>query len=165
MTLAEDFEDFIKLLNTHQVQYMVVGGYALTFHGKPRYTGDLDIWIAISAENASRLIQVIKDFGMASLGFQKEDFLRPGYISQIGYPPLRIDILNVIDGVSFEEAYQNKQTIIEGDLQIAYIGLDDLLANKLASGRKRDLDDVKAIRNIVPETKTKALKNRKGPKL
>jgi predicted nucleotidyltransferase len=164
MTLAKDFEDFIKLLNDHDVQYMVVGGYALGFHGKPRYTGDLDIWIGISEDNAGKLIRVINDFGMASLGFTKEDFLRPGFVTQIGYPPLRIDILNAIDGIGFEEAYQNKQTITEDDLVIAYIGLNDLLANKIASGRKRDIDDIKAIKKIVPKNET-ATRKKKGPRL
>ena len=109
MTLAQDFEDFVKLLNKHKVAYMVVGGYALAFHGKPRHTGDLDIWINISEENAKRMLQVLKDFGMSSLGFQKEDFLKPGYVTQIGYPPLRIDILNNIDGVEFSEAVQKME--------------------------------------------------------
>ena len=107
MTLAKDFEDFIRLLNKHGVRYMIVGGYALAFHGKPRYTGDIDIWIGISEQNAVNLLHAIEDFGLASLGFVEEDFLREGYISQIGRPPLRIDILNGIDGVVFDEASKN----------------------------------------------------------
>lgn len=94
MTLTKDFEEFVGLLNRHRVDYMVVGGYALAFHGKPRHTGDLDIWINISDENAERMLQVLRDFGMGALGFKTADFLKPGYITQIGYPPLRIDILN-----------------------------------------------------------------------
>src|ERR1700753_1612066 len=100
MTLEKDFEDFVALLNTHQVDYMVVGGYALAFHGIPRHTGDLDIWIDVSNSNAEKMCAVITDFGMASLGIQKSDFLKKGIITQIGYPPLRIDILNEIDGVT-----------------------------------------------------------------
>jgi predicted nucleotidyltransferase len=160
MTLAKDFEEFVILLNKHNVEYMVVGGYAMAFHGKPRYTGDLDIWIGISEDNAGKLINVIADFGMASLGFEKADFLQPGYVSQIGYPPLRIDILNAIDGVGFEEAYKNKQTLEEGDLKIAYIGLNDLLTNKQASGRKRDIDDVKEIKKITPKQENEPRKRR-----
>src|ERR1700744_2458440 len=105
MTLDKDFEDFVVLLNKHKVDYMVVGGYALAFHGKPRHTGDLDIWIDISDTNAERMCLVINDFGMSSLGMHKEDFLQAGIITQIGYPPLRIDILNEIDGVVFKESY------------------------------------------------------------
>jgi len=149
MTLAEDFEDFIKLLNRHKVEYMVVGGYALAFHGKPRHTGDLDIWINISEDNALRMLEVIDDFGLQSLGFQKEDFLTEGLISQIGYPPLRIDLLNLIDGVTFKEALRDMQKIeLDNDLTINYIGLNDLIKNKQASARKQDLTDVKTLQKL-----------------
>lgn len=161
MTLAKDFEDFVKLLNRFEVEYMVVGGYAMAFHGKPRFTGDLDIWINISEDNAEKLLQVITEFGLASLGFRKEDFLESGYISQIGYPPLRIDILNSIDGVEFNEAFGNRQKLVEGDLEISYIGLNELIRNKLASGRKQDIQDVREIKKAVPKQGQK----RKGRKL
>ncbi|WP_290795950.1 nucleotidyltransferase [Flavihumibacter sp. UBA7668] len=150
MILAKDFEDFIRLLNKYQVEYMVVGGYAMAFHGKPRYTGDLDIWINISDENADKMMEVIKAFGLASLGFVKEDFMEEGYISQIGYPPLRIDLLNTIDGVDFNAAFENRQKIIADDLEITFIGLQELLANKIASGRKMDIEDIKEIKKIIP---------------
>lgn len=149
MTLAEDFEDFVKLLNRHKVEYMVVGGYALAFHGKPRHTGDLDIWINISEDNALRMLEVIGDFGLQSLGFKKEDFLTEGLISQIGYPPLRIDLLNLIDGVTFKEALPDMQKIeLDNDLTINYIGLNDLVKNKQASARRQDLTDVKTLQKI-----------------
>jgi predicted nucleotidyltransferase len=147
MTLEKDFEDFIKLLNKHNVAYMVVGGYALAFHGKPRHTGDLDIWIGISEDNAANMLKVIRDFGMASLGLGKEDFLRPGYVTQIGYPPLRIDVLNSIDGIEFSDAIQNTQKVILDDgLDVTYIGLKDFIANKEASGRSQDIADVEEIK-------------------
>jgi predicted nucleotidyltransferase len=148
MNLEKDFEDFVKLLNQHEVDYMIVGGYALAFHGKPRHTGDLDIWIAISDINANKMTEVIHDFGMASLRLQKSDFLQAGLITQIGYPPLRIDILNEIDGIGFEEAYQNKAIIDIDGLNINYIGLDDLIKNKISSGRHQDISDVVALRKI-----------------
>ncbi|MES2828086.1 MAG: nucleotidyltransferase [Bacteroidota bacterium] len=155
MTLAEDFEDFIKLLNQHHVEYMVVGGYALAFHGKPRHTGDLDIWINVSEENANRMLQVICDFGLKSLGFQKEDFLTEGLISQIGYPPLRIDVLNIIDGVEFNDALLNMQKIeLENDLTINYIGLSELIKNKQVSGRRQDLTDVKTLQKLNKSKKS-----------
>lgn len=150
MTLSQDFEDFIRLLNAHQVDYMVVGGYALAFHGKPRHTGDLDIWIRISEENAAKMLKVMKDFGFASLKLKKEDFLQDNLVNQIGYPPLRIDIIGEIDGVKFDEAYENHQKIIlDDDYEINYIGLGDFLTNKQASGRKRDLLDVKDIKKLM----------------
>jgi hypothetical protein len=154
MILAQDFEDFVKLLNKKQVEYMIVGGYALAFHGKPRHTGDLDIWINISEENAEKMLEVLNDFGLSSMQFAKEDFMKQGYISQIGYPPLRIDILNSIDGIEFHEAQKKMQKMqIEHDLFINYIGSDDFIKNKLASGRSQDLTDIKEIQ------KKQAVKN------
>jgi predicted nucleotidyltransferase len=163
MILAQDFEDFVKLLNHHQVEYMVVGGYALAFHGKPRNTGDLDIWINISGKNATRMLKVLKDFGLASMGFEKDDFLKTGYISQIGYPPLRIDILNNIDGVEFLHAMEGMQKIeVEPGFIINYIGLKDFITNKQASGRSQDLSDIKA---ILKETSPKKVpKGKRGTK-
>ncbi|MCX2740234.1 hypothetical protein [Pontibacter anaerobius] len=145
MVLARDFEDFIGLLNKHEVEYLVVGGYALAFHGRPRHTGDLDIWIKVSEENAQRMLEVLQDFGLASLGFEKDDFLKEGYVTQIGYPPLRIDILNTIDGVSFQEAYGNREQVELEGLHVAYIGLREFVRNKEAVGRARDLSDIKEI--------------------
>lgn len=161
MTLAKDFEDFVKLLNQHEVEYMVVGGYALAFHGKPRHTGDLDIWINISQKNASLILKVLNSFGMSSMGFKKEDFLKPGYVTQIGYPPLRIDILNSIDGVDFKEAVKQMNRIeIEKDLSLNYIGLSDFIKNKQASGRIQDLADIQEISKLPAVRKIR--KKRKG---
>lgn len=145
MTLDPDFEDFIKLLNQHEVDYMIIGGYAMAFHGKPRYTGDLDIWIDISESNAQKMLLVIEDFGFASLNFEKEDFLRENLINQLGYPPLRIDILTSIDGINFIDAYPQKQVILIEDFTANYIGLNDLIQNKNASGRQQDLVDVNTL--------------------
>ena len=127
MTLDKNFEDFVVMLNQQGVTYMVVGGYALAFHGKPRHTGDLDIWIGLSDDNAMKMVKVLNDFGMSSLGLTKIDFLQKGGITQIGYPPLRIDILNEIDGIDFSEAYANKLIIdIEG-LPVNFIRLSDFI--------------------------------------
>ncbi|GAA4468797.1 nucleotidyl transferase AbiEii/AbiGii toxin family protein [Nemorincola caseinilytica] len=149
MILAQDLADFIELLNRHKVRYMVVGGYALAFHGKPRYTGDIDIWIEISEKNAAKLLRVIRDFGMTALGFVKEDFLKEGYISQIGMPPLRIDILNSIDGVAFAEAYERAEVVEMDHIKIYYISLRDFIKNKEATGRKKDLADIKEIKGAA----------------
>ena len=149
MTLAKDFEDFVKLLNLQKVEYMVVGGYALAFHGKPRHTGDLDIWINISENNADRMLRVLKDFGLSAMAFKKEDFLKPGYISQIGYPPLRIDILNTIDGIEFKDAVKDMNRVeVEKDFIINFIGLNDFVKNKKATGRIQDLADIEEINKM-----------------
>lgn len=148
MILDQDFEDFVTLLNKHDVTYMVVGGYALAFHGKPRHTGDLDIWIEATESNAQKLVEVINEFGMSSLGLTQYDFLENGVVTQIGYPPLRIDILNEIDGVSFIESFPNKLVIDVDGLRVNYIGLDDLIKNKQATGRQRDMSDVSELNKI-----------------
>src|ERR1700744_216535 len=132
MTLDKDFEDFVVLLNKHSVDYMVVGGYALAFHGKPRHTGDLDIWIDLSEDNAKNDTRA-KEFRYGIVRNGRADFLIKGSITQIGYPPLRIDILNEIDGISFNEAYPNKLLIDVDGLPVNYIGLDDLIKNKQVS--------------------------------
>lgn len=145
MVLNKDFAEFVELLNKHKVDYMVVGGYALAFHGKPRQTGDIDIWIHNSEDNAQKMVNVVHEFGMGSLGLSKEDFKKEGAITQLGYPPLRIDVLNSIDGVQFKEAAENLQVIDLNGLKINFIGKDELIQNKLASGREQDLSDVKEL--------------------
>jgi len=149
MELFKDFEDFVQLLYQYEVAYMVVGGYALAFHGKPRYTGDLDIWIDMTEDNADKLVKVLDEFGVGSLGLSKADFLKEGYVSQIGYPPLRIDILNTIDGISFQEAYRNKQILKLRAVEITFIGLQDLIVNKKTSGRSQDLTDLKHLTKLT----------------
>ncbi len=145
MNLEKDFIDFVELLNTNKVDYMVVGGYALAFHGEPRTTGDMDIWIDCNPANAHKMVIVMKEFGMESLGFVPSDFSEPGIVNQIGRPPLRIDILNEIDGVQFKEAEKNKQYFSSGKLAIPFIGKEEFVKNKIASGRKKDLQDAKRI--------------------
>lgn len=146
MNLEKDFSDFVELLNKHEVDYMVVGGYALAFHGEPRTTGDMDIWIDCTSANADKMVKVVNDFGMSSLGLSGADFAEPGIITQIGFPPLRIDILNEIDGVSFAQAIKNKQYFKEGKMEIPFIGREDFIKNKEAVGRKKDIEDVKRLK-------------------
>ena len=147
MNLEKDFIDFVELLNKHEVEHMVVGGYALAFHGEPRMTGDMDIWIDRAETNATKMVDVMNEFGMASLGFSKEDFLKEGIINQVGYPPLRIDIMNEIDGVTYRQAIADKQTFKAGKLLIFYIGRNDFIKNKEATARKKDLKDAKKLKD------------------
>ena len=142
-----DFIDFIQLLNKHEVKYMVVGGYAVGLHGYPRYTGDLDIWIQISEENATKMLLVLKEFGVNIPDLKKEDFLRETPLSGVhfGREPLRIDILNKIDGVVFDECYPNKLTHVFEGTTIHYIHFNDLKKNKLSSGRTKDKADIEEL--------------------
>lgn len=146
MMFEQDFVDFIELLNLHNVEYMVVGAHALAFHGRPRHTGDLDIWIKPSSENASKMIAVLNDFGFGSLGLAENDFLKDSYVTQLGYPPLRIDILNAISGVEFDEAYANKVNGQVDELKVNFINVNEFIKNKEATGRKKDLGDIASLK-------------------
>jgi len=147
-----DFVDFIQLLNDHQVKYMVVGAHALSFHGRPRHTGDLDIWIKPDAHNAHKMVKVMADFGFSSLGLTEDDFLRENYVTQLGYPPLRIDILNAISDVGFDDAYNARvETEVDG-LQISFISANDFIRNKKASGRAKDLGDIESLEKLKRQT-------------
>jgi predicted nucleotidyltransferase len=151
MIVEKDFLDFLRLLNKHKVEHLVIGGYALMAHDSPRYTGDLDIWVNPTDQNAERTVQAIDEFGLGSLHVTKEDFLTKQYIVQIGYEPVRIDISSDISGVTFDEAYPNRKIIeIEG-IDVPFIGVRDLVKNKLASGRDQDLVDVKKLRRKLKE--------------
>ena len=153
MILEKDFQEFIELLNKHEVSYMIVGAHALAFHGKPRHTGDLDIWINPTDENAEKMIVVINNFGFGSVGLKKDDFLQENYVTQLGYPPLRIDILNSISGVTFEEAYTNRLFIDVDGLTISYIGFNELIKNKAGTARKQDIADLENLYKLADSKK------------
>jgi hypothetical protein len=138
----QDFKEFIGSLNDNHVRYLVVGGYAVAFHGHPRYTKDLDIWVECNRENAQALIQALGQFGMGSLGLSEEDFLVPDQVVQLGYPPNRIDILVSISGVDFSECYDSRVAILLDGVDVSFIDLEHLKVNKKAAGRFQDLADL-----------------------
>lgn len=147
MELNQDFKEFIELLNVNEVEYLVVGGYAVGFHGHPRYTGDIDFWVAISRENAEKIIVVLRDFGMGVLELQAEDFMKEDMIIQIGYEPNRIDILTSVTGISFEECYSQKVRAEFDDITVDFLDIRNLKINKAASGRGKDLGDLENLPN------------------
>jgi predicted nucleotidyltransferase len=140
--LEKDFLDFISLCNEYKVKYLVIGGYAVAIHGYPRYTKDLDVSIEIDEVNAENVVKVINDFGLSSLRLTKEDFLKENFITQLGHEPVRIDILNDLDAVSFEDAWKNRKVVTMFDVPVNFIGLDELLIIKEKAGRKQDIADV-----------------------
>jgi hypothetical protein len=142
MKLDPDWREFIELLNANSVQYLVVGGYAVAIHGHPRYTKDIDIWLWLDPSNAERIVQVLDQFGFASLGLTAQDFLIPDHIIQLGFPPNRIDLLTTIPGVEFEECYQAKVQQVIDDITVNFIDAESLKRNKRASGRAQDLADI-----------------------
>ena len=145
--LNKDFKEFIELLLSNKVDFLVVGAHALAMHGRPRYTGDLDIGVRPSPDNVTRLIHTLAGFGFASLGVGAQDFLEPQAMVQWGYPPARIDLLTTIDGITFAEAFANQVNFQIGDLKLPVISVDDLIRNKLATGRTKDRADVEALRS------------------
>ena len=142
MILPKDFKEFVQLLIKNNAEYIIVGGYAVGIHGYPRYTGDLDIWISPTNNNAKKILKVVHEFGFSSYGLKVEDFTREGNIIQLGYPPLRIDLLTQIDGVEFKDCYDKSEKIKIDDITINIISYDDLIVNKKSSGRHKDLDDL-----------------------
>ena len=140
--LNPDFKEFLRLLNEHNVRYLVVGGYAVALHGYPRYTKDIDIWVWLEPENATRMIAALADFGFGGLAIDAEDFTTPDQVIQLGYPPARIDILTTLSGVEFEECYESRLEVEMDETLIKFIDLDGLKKNKRATGRLQDLADL-----------------------
>lgn len=140
--VSKDFEELLAFLSARKVKALVVGGYAFSFHARPRYTKDIDIWIEPAPENVERLLQALDDFGFGSLGLKVEDLSEPGQIVQLGFPPNRIDLLTSIKGLSFEEAWQSRVEDFYGDAPVSYLGMDELIRNKKAVGRPQDRADV-----------------------
>jgi hypothetical protein len=145
MEVQPDFRDLLELLNKHQVEFLLVGGYALAFHGAPRYTGDMDIFIHVSSQNAARIMAALKEFGFGSVGLTADDFMKENIIVQLGVPPVRVDIVTSLTGISWEHAYSNREQGKYGDVSVFYIGRNQFISNKKATGRKKDLADLEAL--------------------
>ena len=150
-TFNADFADIIQALTRAQVDFLVVGAHALAAHGVVRSTGDLDLLVRPSVENAARVFAALRDFGapLEAHGVRPEDFNRPGTVYQIGLPPRRIDILTLISGVSFEEAWHESERVDVGGVVFRVPGRSALLANKRASGRAKDLEDVRRLEEVA----------------
>lgn len=145
--LPADFKDFLRSLNSKEVEYLVIGGYAVGYHGYPRATADIDIWIAINPANAHKVSEAIREF----FGYPVEEatpdlFLQENKVARMGVPPFRIEVLTTISGVSFDECYAERIVDTLDDVPVNLINLKQLLANKRASGRLKDLVDVEHLR-------------------
>jgi len=145
MDLQPDFKELLELFNAHGVEYLVVGAYALAFHGSPRNTGDIDLLVRVHPENAKRIVSALTAFGFASLGLKEGDFLLPDQVIQLGVPPVRVDILTSLSGVSWEEAFSGRIRGNYGDAPIFFIGKNEYIKNKRATGRKKDAADIEAL--------------------
>ncbi|NOY70166.1 MAG: hypothetical protein GXP53_11910 [Deltaproteobacteria bacterium] len=123
----------------------MIGGYAVGYHGYPRATGDMDVWVAIHEKNAAKLVDALREFGFDLPELEKSLFLTSGKIIRMGVPPIRLEILTSIDGLEFETCYRNRIVTDIGDIKVNFISKGDLLINKRASGRFKDLDDIEKL--------------------
>jgi hypothetical protein len=143
--LNQDFLEFIGLLEGERVEYLIVGGYAVGVHGFPRYTGDIDFFVAVHPSNAARLVQVFKRFGFGELGLKDTDFLEEDFVIEIGREPRKIQVLTGIDGVHFDECHRNRLIVNHQGLLLPFIGKEELIRNKTASGRPKDRIDLEEL--------------------
>lgn len=153
MELNKDFREFVALLNEHKVKYLVIGGYAVNFHGYPRYTKDIDFWLWMTEENAYGLIQVIKKFGFCNLKLAVDDLMNPENIIQLGYEPFRIDLLMDVAGVDFEFCYERRICVELDNTIINFLSIEDLIEVKKLAGRLQDLADAEQLENILKKSK------------
>ena len=145
MEIRNDFKELLELFNKHKVEYLIVGGYALAFHGAPRFTGDIDLFVRPVPENAARILAALDEFGFGSLEVSEADFTTPGKVIQLGIPPIRIDIITRISGVPWEKANTNKIPGHYGQTPVFFISREDFISNKRATGRKKDAADIEAL--------------------
>ena len=145
MEIPKDFKELLGLFNSHKVEYLIVGGYALAFHGAPRFTGDIDLLVKADSENAKRILGALDEFGFGSLDLSEADFTLPNNVIQLGVPPVRVDIMTSITGIDWEKAQADKVQGNYGDTTVYFIGKADFIANKKSLGRKKDLADLEAL--------------------
>jgi len=149
MLSSPDFKELLNLFNGYNVRYLIVGGYAVMKYTEPRFTKDLDIWIATDEENAKNVYSALKEFGAPLTNLTYHDFMSEDYFYQMGRAPFRLDIVMSITGVSFEPAWKNKIVVQLQDMKIPFISKEDLIKNKEALGRPQDMIDVKNLKKSI----------------
>jgi hypothetical protein len=150
MLTSPDFKELLKIFRSGNVRYLVVGGYAVMRYTEPRYTKDLDLWIATDAENAERVYAALKAFGAPLAGLTPKDFSVEGYFYQMGRPPFRLDIMMSIPGVTFESAWERREEVLIDGVPIPFISRADLIRAKKASGRPQDRIDIDRLEKAAP---------------
>ena len=144
MNEPNDFRDLVAAMNARAVEFVIIGAFALAYHGRPRATGDLDLWIRPTSENANRLLHALSDFGFASIGLTAADILS-GKVVQLGYPPVRVDLLTDLDGLTGDQIWSQRVAGRFGDQPAPYLSKEALILNKRATGRPQDLADIHAL--------------------
>ncbi len=143
--MNQDFVDLLRAFSDHKVRFLIVGAYALGVHGRPRATGDLDVWVDPTPDNAERIMSALRAFGAPLSDVTLDDFGRPGIVFQMGLPPYRIDILTALSGLTFPDAWPDRTQAAFGPLTVDVIGRDAFIANKRATGRAKDLGDIESL--------------------
>jgi len=150
LQLSKDFQDLLELFNQHGVQYLVAGGYATSIYAEPRYTKDLDLWVEAEPGNAKRILSALREFGFGSVGLELSDFTRDDHVVQLGREPNRIDILTQLKGLEFLDCYPRRRLLALAGLEVPFLSKSDLITNKKAVGRLRDLADVEELERSNP---------------
>lgn len=145
MEVQQDFKELLELLNAHKAEYIIVGAYALAFHGVPRFTGDMDILVKPDPKNAEKILAALEEFGFGSQDLTISDFQDPDKVVQLGVTPVRVDLITSLTGVTWQQANEGKVKGTYGDVPVYYIGRKDFLSNKKALGRKKDLADIETL--------------------
>lgn len=143
--LNKDYSEMLQILSNHDVRFLVVGAYAMGVYGCPRATGDIDLWVMATDENSEKVFNALKAFGAPLTQVNRDTFSKPGVIFQIGVAPRRIDILTRIDGVEFDQAYENRNEIEIDEMMVPFISLKDIVTNKLSTGRAKDKLDAEKL--------------------
>ena len=146
MKTEKDYEEFLGLLNRHKVKYCIIGAFAVGFYGYPRYTKDIDILVEATPENAKRIINALSDFDFGKAGLKETDFTEKNNIIQLGYEPVRIDIVTSVTGVSFNDIWKTRKKGRYGNIKVFFIGKTQLIKLKKATGRKLDLLDLEKLK-------------------
>jgi hypothetical protein len=150
MRLSKDLREFIELLNSNKVDYLVVGAFAVAWHGYPRFTADIDFFVRPTVANAQAMVATLNPFGFTSLKITTEDLIHANQVLQLGVKPNRIDIITSIAGVSFDEAWKSRASGFIDEVPVPFLGRDALLINKEATGRAKDLGDAAELRKRKP---------------
>jgi len=143
--VEKDYEELLELFNKHKIKYCILGAYAIAFYARPRYTKDIDILVEPDVKNAQKIVKALKEFGFGDLKLNVKDFIRKNNVVQLGYEPLRIDIITSIEGNSFKSIWNGKSIGNYGKQKVFFIGLNELIKNKKSSKRKHDKDDLEVL--------------------
>jgi hypothetical protein len=155
MELNRDFIDLLSAFSDRRVRFLLVGGYALSFYGRPRTTGDLDLWVDSSRSNAQRVFEALRDFGAPLEGISSDDFSTPGTVFQIGVAPGRIDVLTSLTGLRFQDVWRRRRRASYGPARIALLSESDFVRNKRKLGRARDIADAEEVEEILRSRRTR----------